>query len=95
LSRGPEWLRISLRRTRKTRQLERREGLMAQNILEKIEELCRHKRYDEARELAARNVSVLSPILHEYIQQNPNDATDPERHYRLRGAKNMLEHGGQ
>jgi hypothetical protein len=68
---------------------------MAQNILEKIEELCRHKQYEEVKELAARNVSVLTQILHEYIQQNPNDATDPERYNRLRGAKNMLEHGGQ
>jgi hypothetical protein len=68
---------------------------MAQNILEKIEELCRRKQYEEVKELASRNVSVLTQILHEYIQQNPSDATDPERHNRLRGAKNMLEHGGQ
>jgi hypothetical protein len=27
--------------------------------------------------------------------QNQSDATDPERHNRLRGAKNMLKHGGQ
>jgi len=68
---------------------------MSENILEKIEDLCRHKRYDEVRELASRNVSVLTQILHEYIKQNASDATNPERHNRLRGAKSMLEHGGQ
>ena len=68
---------------------------LSENILEKIEDLCRQKRYEEVRELASRNVSVLSQILHEYIKQNQNDATDPERHNRLRGAKSMLEHGGQ
>jgi hypothetical protein len=87
--------RIRLRRARKTPQFKKKEGLMAENILEKIEELCRHKRYDEVRELAARNVSVLTQILHEYIQQTSDDATDPERHNRVRGAKSMLEHGGQ
>jgi hypothetical protein len=68
---------------------------MAQNILEKIEELCRHKQYEEVRDLASRNVSVLTQVLHEYIKQNSSDTTDPERQRRLKGAKNMLEHGGQ
>ena len=68
---------------------------MSENIVEKIEDLCRHKRYEEVRELASRNVSVLTQILHEYIKQNPSDDTEPERHNRLRGAKSMLEHGGQ
>jgi hypothetical protein len=68
---------------------------MAQNILEKIEELCRHKQYEEVSNLASRNVSVLTQVLHEYINQNSSDTADPERHKRLKGAKNMLEHGGQ
>jgi hypothetical protein len=68
---------------------------MAQNILEKIEELCRHKRYDEVRELAARNVGVLTQILHEYIpaelkrcyrSRTPQPAQGCEEHPRARRA---------
>ena len=68
-----------------------------QNILEKIVELCKSvqttdertkEQISDIKELAARNVNILTQILADYIQQNEEDPL--YRKNRLKGAKRML-----